>query len=51
MLAETIQLIQSDTWTMECLEAVDSLGLPDWNLLTVVRWILDRLDAGAGGPV
>jgi len=30
MLAEIIQLIQSDTWRMECLEAVDALGLPDW---------------------
>jgi uncharacterized protein len=30
MLAETIQLIQGDTWRMECLEAVDSLALPDW---------------------
>jgi uncharacterized protein len=30
MLAETIQLIQRDRWRMDCLEAVDSLGLPDW---------------------
>ena len=30
MLAETIQLIQSDPWRMECLDAVDALGLPDW---------------------
>jgi hypothetical protein len=63
MLAETIQLIQSETWRMECLETVDSLGLhrvppeiadvhhaPGANLLTVGRWILDHLDAGAGGP-
>jgi len=33
MLAETIQLIQSDTWRMECLEAVDALGLPDWYIV------------------
>jgi hypothetical protein len=28
--AETVQLIQRDAWRMECLEAVESLGLPDW---------------------
>jgi phosphoserine phosphatase len=30
MLAETIRLIQNDTWRMACLEAVDGLRLPDW---------------------
>jgi uncharacterized protein len=30
MLAETIRLIQGDAWRMECLEAIASLGLPDW---------------------
>ena len=30
MLAETIELIQSDAWRMECLRAVESLNLPDW---------------------
>jgi len=30
MQAETIQLIQRDAWRMECLEAVESLDLPDW---------------------
>ena len=30
MQAETVQLIQRDAWRMECLEAVESLGLPDW---------------------
>ncbi len=30
MLAETIELIQSDGWMMKCLQAVDSLRLPDW---------------------
>jgi uncharacterized protein len=30
MLAETIRLIQGNAWRMECLEAIASLGLPDW---------------------
>lgn len=30
MLAETIELIQSDAWRMECLRVVESLNLPDW---------------------
>lgn len=30
MQAETVQLIQRDAWRMECLEAVESLDLPDW---------------------
>jgi uncharacterized protein len=30
MHAETVELIQRDAWRMECLEAVESLGLPDW---------------------
>ena len=30
MVAETIRLIQGDSWRMECLKAVASLGLPDW---------------------
>jgi len=31
-------------------EIADVYHTRDANLLTVVRWILDRLDAGAGSP-
>jgi len=30
MLNETINLICSDAWMMECLRAVERMGLPDW---------------------
>ena len=30
MVAETIRIVEDDPWRMECLEAVASLGLPDW---------------------
>lgn len=30
MLTDTVELIRSDPWRMECLRVVESVGLPDW---------------------